>query len=756
MSPSTLFHLPSALRRNRTDASPSSTKMFGSRGNRDNKAQKMLGITDTDMRIARNQSIASTTSSRSYNREPQQTAQLDARSGRAREGLSPRPELELRASSVLLHEEYMRSATEKETVPPMPMKNFASSSTLRSHYEPQKMPLRISQQTSESSQRDMALHKGSPRILRFPFTDGDRDEGKLSNSPKARPTMEGRKLSKQRPRTSEAPPSSAGAIWRPDSGHESIPSIKSYNDLPKTPRSTRFAPVKPSSLSRRQTDKTNKALLEPMDPACLKVNVRKPKVGVKHWFDGLEGDTSEEDLVDEPEFEQNFVTGLETAFRDDKIKPPSDNSSVRTDTHGVNISSSSVATPRQYLQSPSTAPKSSPRVAVLTAKASKTSLARQSTRSQTTSASKRKAIEETDLTKDSYLNLSGSEDEEDVRQNVRAAPVRSPQPLKPALRDSVALAFNNESLVEVGTAHEMTAKASTIGTQHSRVRTLKVVSRNSRGEQLQMPVPKRGSSLALSNLYEQVERESAQTEPKSDLIPPFPATPTESENSGYRMSVSVFSDTDSVASRRMMSVTKQEESLLAAMRLKKAAMKQTVTRDKRLQALRNLEKGQQRPTPPKREPSADSMSSFHPRQTRQPVYGEQLDSDSGVSRDSGTTFHTNTTARQSHMTYEAPHAVNRLSLSSVDSNEQSLSPSLLSLNTPDRRVSRDTYYSPPGPPPRIGQHHSRNRTESSHCSNIVSLDDLSKAPATRDDISSQDFIDWPYRGWNASTMGMAH
>lgn len=738
------------------------------RGSRESKAQKMLGITDTDMRIARNESIASTTSSRSHNRQPQQDLQQDSRSLRRREGASQgrdaRPET--RASSVLLHDEYVRTAADNEPVPPMPIKNFASSSTLHSHYDAQKVPLGVSQQTSESSRRDLALRKGSTRVLLFPFTEKatDKESPKSGKSPRPRLTPEGRKLSKQRPGTSETSPHRPVVPeWRPESGYESVPSSKSVNDAPRTPRSTRFTPSKPSSLSRRQVAPTNKVLLEPMDPACLKVNVRRPKVGAKHWFDGLEGDTSEDDVVDEPEFEQNFVSGLESAFRDERIKPPSDQSSVqtpsvRTEVRGFNLGSStgSVATPKQFLQSPSTTTRPSPRVAILTAKGSRTSMAQQSTRSGQTSTSRRTAIEETDLTKSSYLNLSGSDDEEEPARAVQAIPVRSPQPLKPAIRDSVALAFNSDSEVEVGTAHETNAKSLTQGHQHSRVRTLKVVNRNSRGQPLQMPIPKRGSSLALSHLYEEAERQSAGPEygqDGQDMIPSFPPTPTtDSEPSGYRMSVSVFSDTDSIASRRMMSVTKQEESLLAAMRLKKAAMKQNVTRDRRLQALRNLERGQAQ-TPPKREPSTDSASSFHPRQT----YASTVNS--VLSRDSGTTFQTNTTARQSRMTNPVPTQMNRLSLSSADSLEHSASPSLLSLNTPNRRESRDTYYSPPGPPLGAAQGHSRHRTDSSHISNIVSLDELDKAPESRDDISSQDFIDWPYRGWNARVgviQGVAH
>lgn len=810
MSPAPLFHLPSALRRLRTNDGESGGWRSPKRSEGQNKAQEMLGISTTDMRIARNQSIASTTSNRSQ--QPDTERLSDIRTSRRMDAPAKAPKLELKASSVLLHEEFLDGNSKAQSRPPMPIKNFASSSTLHSYYEPQKVPLSVSQQTSESSRRDLALRRGNPPVINPPFAQKDMSGNK---SPRLSPAGEGRKLSKQRPKTSET---STGRMddLRPDTGHESVPSIKSMNRAMRS----RNTPVKPTTNTRRFTGSTNKSLLEPMDPACVKVNVRRPRVGAKHWFDGLEEDSSEEDVGGDVELQPHFFTGLENAFQNEQIRPPSDRSSVRTDPQTFHFSSSSVTTPKQFLRSQSSA-EGSPRVAVLNAKSSKSSLAQHSTRSyqQATVQRKTSTLTPVDPTKNSFLNLSASDDEtEDEGTLPTAGPVRLPALKGPPIRDSVVMAFNNDSAIEIGTAHELPATASTRGPQHSRIRKLKVIQPTSKAEQIRMPVPRRGSSLALSSLHEQAERQSAEQRQSEDLIPSFPATPTESDNTAYRMSVSVFSDTASIESRRMMSVTKQEESLLAAMRLKRAAMKQTVTRDKRLQTLNKLEQGVSSRTPPLQLPqqqyansSVESMGSYYHRQpVQQPYYGEDIDlqpthhysqplsrhhnniasthrASEALSRASGTTFQTHTTSRQSRLTppkeLSGTPQLTRLSMSS-DSLSASASPSLLSLNTQERRVSRDTYFSGTSPPSALpanratsamgvgigagtgtggGMGHSRQRTESSHFSHVVELDQMEKVAdvgvrdrlAREEDVRSQDFIDWPYRGW-VKTLGVAH
>jgi hypothetical protein len=69
-------------------------------------------------------------------------------------------------------------------------------------------------------------------------------------------------------------------------------------------------------------------------------------------------------------------------------------------------------------------------------------------------------------------------------------------------------------------------------------------------------------------------------------------------------------------------------------------------------------------------------------------------------------------------------------------------------------MSRDTIRSSTSPIFSGRPNHARKLTTTSH---VVALDDLDKVPEKREEITSQEFIDWPYKGWEArAKMGLAH
>jgi hypothetical protein len=80
-------------------------------------------------------------------------------------GVFPKPRLAGRPSSTLLGHNYREDATTDTSSVSRRMRHEDSSSTLRSYYDRQKSPLAISQQTSESSARDLALRKGYPPVV---------------------------------------------------------------------------------------------------------------------------------------------------------------------------------------------------------------------------------------------------------------------------------------------------------------------------------------------------------------------------------------------------------------------------------------------------------------------------------------------------------------------------------------------------------------------------------------------------------------
>lgn len=722
MGPTQLFQLPSALKRSRPAAV--STPRHSDR--RETKAEHILGVTEADINTARNKSINVAATNRVQGNLSDATTELGT--SLPRDGTAPRlPELHLKASSVLLHDEFCDPSS-ASSVRSSRLKTYDSNSTLHSHYDASRAPLSVSQQTSDSSRRDFALRKGHPTVVKPPKPGKRLLPGLNFKASNVQSDVESRKLNNEWPRTGASHISVASS--RPSARREpSTDSTSSHRVRFETQQPPTASPASKSTRAKHN-------LLEPLDPASVKVNVRKPKVGARHWFDGHEGDSSEEESIDEPAFDQNFVNGVELAFQKGSIKPPSDTSTITNTIISASLSSSSTPKSSMLKSARSDPPPPIPRIAVLNAKASKTSL-------RPTLTAKRKAdpLDKTDLNKNSVLNLSSSDDEDEPITPQLAESVLS----GPPIRDSVAILFSHASQVELGTAESIGVVPG--GPKQPNVKYLKVSQPTKRG-QIHMPIPRRSSSRMLSQLADQSE---------DDLIASFPATPVESVQShgtSCRSSLAV-SDAGSFESRRLMSVTKQEESLLAAMRLKKAAMRYHTTRDVRLQTLRNLERAQSRLSQMTDTSNHGFVSAQRLVIDTQPVpkvhkHRRSLSNDDRIfSRASGTTFATTITSRNPSRlsrltlgTQGSADNITRLSLSSEASQDCSISPSLLSLSTADRRQRRDTFFSSSSAG-QIG--HARKDTNQSH---VVALDELDRVPK-RDEIPSQEFIDWPYKGWES-------
>lgn len=79
-----------------------------------------------------------------------------------------------KASSTILGQQYGEGASATDSSVSRRLRNETSDSTLKSYYDRQKSPLAVSQQTSDSSARDLALRKGQPSILlRSPLLEMD-------------------------------------------------------------------------------------------------------------------------------------------------------------------------------------------------------------------------------------------------------------------------------------------------------------------------------------------------------------------------------------------------------------------------------------------------------------------------------------------------------------------------------------------------------------------------------------------------------
>ncbi|EXJ82466.1 hypothetical protein A1O3_06279 [Capronia epimyces CBS 606.96] len=739
MGTSQKFRLPSTFRREKSRPQPQNRPSDG----KESKAQHILGITGSALNTARNESISSSTTAR-VPRLSLSDATTEFGSVTAPiDNPEPHRDLHLKASSVLLHEDYRFAADGARSIRSARLKASGSSSTLHSHYDAQKTPLSISQQTSDSSRRDFALRKGLPVVVQSTTPDQDSlRQLRLFRSSKNRDKPELRKITQQGPRSPVSPARTLFGSQRSLTPSEqgptspvvkSLPPAMARNPVLSPPRSqtraNKLGPSMDSAASRAETSQ-------------VKVNIRRPKVGVKHWFDGLEGDSSEDESIHEPELQPSFVVGMEMAFEDGKIGPVSEDSSQKAPSMSENSGQGAGSMPLKASAPRHALPSSAipPRTSTLNAKSSRPTIRRNALHQVSLPPSKPKpsSLASTDLHQTSVLDLSSSEDDEP--QPARPHPTERPLP---QLRDSIAVESLMESEIEIGTAQAIDTK------QTSSVQATPSLRRvyGSQARRHARPSMNRHSTVNGQRLTYFSDRSSEPAVEDNDLLTSFPATPTDPPCS-HRTSFqgSFRSDTASIESRRLISVTRQEESLLAAMRLRKLASSKSngssASRQKQIVG----DQEQRRPGrhyQTTRSPVGQEISALAP--TRKVDVAPSISS-ANFDRDSFTTFQTgmsnDPSVRFSFTSFQTdtsldPETERSLSLGMT-------SPMLLAHSRSVHRMSRATFFSTSTSDSRDG---SCSRRETRYLSNLEKLQTMPK----REEISSQDFIDFPYHGWEAKS-----
>lgn len=729
------FHLPTALRRGKSTVRTQDWQL----DTKDSKAQHILGITETALNTARNQSISSSTTARIPALTFSDTATELGSTATPIERHEDTPELNLKASSVLLHEEFNINGDNASSLRSRRLKMYGSNSTLNSYYDAQKTPLAISQQTSDSSRRDFALRKGSPVVVKPPSTE-KASPLRFFKSSKTREGHEPRKLTKSTPPPSDQhlplTPKSQRSFGSHRNRNTAIPEVPSHTSKPdtssKAAKGVHFYPLSSrQSVTVKQSQRIKTSPVKAEVPH-IKVNIRRPRAGAKHWFDGLEGDSSEEGSVHEPEFHQSFVTGMEMAFEAGSIGMRSSH----TDNGSRLVNEVPNHNDRtQKPRSMSKPPLIPPRVSTLNAKSSRSTLSQTGTvRSQ--SKAKAGSLASTDLQHTSVLDLSSSDDEE-----LRSQSKPPQQNSLPRLRDSIAIDRINESEIEVGTAKTIDTK------QNCSIKATPSLRRvNGAHSKQKTGLSSKRHSHAPTYLR---DRSSERAVGNNDLLTSFPATPTEpaaSRRTSFQMS-----DTASIESRRLMSVTRQEESLLAAMRLKRSALNQPSNRrtERRVQAV----KGEERPLRPPYQAykSPAALEVLMPQQNKRFDLPRSNYPEKSFDQASCTTFQTGASVdpsvRLSIASYQTDTSVE--TETEIMSQMSMVSPAY---NNKFNRISRSTFFSSSsGTNDSMDQ--SFNLKQNAY---LTTLEKLRQVP-TRDEVLSQDFIDWPYQGWEAtSKLGTAH
>ncbi|OAL36720.1 hypothetical protein AYO20_04052 [Fonsecaea nubica] len=732
------FRLPASLKRTKSNAPNQGRQPEGN----EYKVQHLLGITETDFNTVRNQSISSSATARlpalSFS---DATTELGS-SHPPTEQLDASADLNLKASSVLLHEEFLLKADAAGSTHSKRLKTYGSSSTMNSYYDAYKAPLAVSQQTSESSRRDFALRKGTPVVIKSTTPDkGSPRQLKLFSRSKSDSKSGTKKLTKH---SSQSEDAAAKMLF--SNQHSNMPSNQSGSTRhlhtthqSKTQKGVRFQSEHPATSVGAEKSKPS---ITPsrQETSYIKMNIRRPKAGAKHWFDGLEGDSSDDESVHEPELQPSFVAGMEMAFEGRRIGVlTNEASSVRTQTPETISRAASSKAPSSHLLPCSTIPS---RVSTLNAKSSRSTLSWAESQ-QTSSKPKASSLASTDLHKTSILDLSSSDDEgDDKPQPLPNRRVSGSVPL-PLLRDSIAVESLADSEIEVGTAKAVSTKQSATVRSRATPNLRRVHGSHLRGSASSLSKP---SNQRRSHRSTYLSDQSSNPPPEDDdLLTSFPAIPTD-QASSHRPSFheSCLSDTASIESRRMMSVTRQEESLLAAIRSRKAVLGRPSNggvADQRIRALRETEtKSTKHQRPPRISAALEVQLTLHGRAQKQ---SRSPHTDANFDQASCTTFQTGLSTepsgRYSLASFQTGTSIEPETEAS--SSMAMFSPNLLApSNGAVSRMSRSTFFSTSS---NSSRDNSRSRRESHY---LATLEKLQAAPK-REEVSSQDFIDFPYNGW---------
>jgi hypothetical protein len=276
------------------------------------KAHRLLGTSDTIHRSTTKTPaspgyMSITVSEASFGSEIGDKA---SRAATDYNGLHIRPDISRRSSSNVMGRTYSndgRRGSDHSTA--SHLQPQTSNSTLRSHYDPKSSPLSISQQTSNSAVRDMALRRGKPQVVTnynnytaSPISPVIVDETRKKENRKSKPAR--LDLSKLFPKPKGgACPDSSNALFSPTKIVSSPAAMSMTSDYFPRPMTREPTPnprgqVRLKTTSRRHGDMP----LTPSSPVRQfqrdqydngKIHVRRPPKGVQHWFDALDDDSDE-------------------------------------------------------------------------------------------------------------------------------------------------------------------------------------------------------------------------------------------------------------------------------------------------------------------------------------------------------------------------------------------------------------------------------------------------------------------------------
>jgi hypothetical protein len=466
------------------------------------------------------------------------------------------------------------------------LKKEQSSSTLRSYYDRKKLPLAVSQQTSASSARDFALRKGCPSVI--PNLQADLScpcplkAGIIS--------LTSKKANKKRPTHLDfsmlfpKPLPRSGPLLSPQRYTNSPPPLSATSEVPF--QEVHSQPLLCDSERReggeRATPAPDQCLRLPIvteGSSLAKTNQQKPRMGVHNWFDGLEGDLSDDGANREPDMQPDFV---ETAFRtapdrlESKTEPspkPEPEPEKYGWPHNGADRQSSVGRKSPISPNVEVVHKSHVREALhkweVNAKSAKGG--KWSTRGQPRRNTSM-ALDQADLHEESMLCLSSSdEDEGNTRKEDQRQVLEQRGPF---LRDSIGVE-SIDSDIEIGTAQAVNTsflRTSKPLAQSSSIRGNSLIRTRSKAQRLKaVDIPDRHSSRQGIPLN---EHNFMSANSNAGVLRASSGDQDDQESLSSKRSARTASTRAQTQSPLIMALTPQEASLLEAMRSKRASMRQ--------------------------------------------------------------------------------------------------------------------------------------------------------------------------------------
>ncbi|KAF2754802.1 hypothetical protein EJ05DRAFT_488946 [Pseudovirgaria hyperparasitica] len=461
-----------------------------------------------------------------------------------------------------------------------------SSSTIRSYYDSKRIPLSVSQQTSNSAVRDMALRKGYTPVHISTADEDSKSTTSASTASKSRKEKSSRKpsrldLSKLFPRP-RAHQHDHNGLLSPNKFVNSPSQIslsseyfaRGQNQYTKSIRS------QASTDSSLRQPSPNIRSADPLERA--KTNVRRPPKGVQHWFDALSSD--EDDTADTP-----------TPTEQVPIKLPRRKSSLgKVLVNGqalqwekYQMSGNQDLARKEPAPSDIISPTQQQRPAYPSRKSSAYSVTSNLTEAAS-ARTKESRMAQLDLRTTSALSMSSSEG--DNGEDTASAAVPLPTPVQIPVRESLMSSAEGEIIIGKAHAYEVTPGALRHPSNRSNVSARTTSSSKAGTIQMvyapapSLPLPQtdhassRRADLLPSRSRSVSRHESSST--RDDRARPRTSgldmtTETEglrAESESIRSSKSAKSETRSRDGHKLMAVTEEEEALLEMMRQKRAAM----------------------------------------------------------------------------------------------------------------------------------------------------------------------------------------